>query len=114
MKFYGTGMVWNPGKDRPLCRFKNGELDTENNDIIAKLLELGYKTENGSEIVIFDAPEETIEDVHIKCGPHESFSNNYEDDELRQLAKANKIASWHNKRIEKIVEELVNIDVLIA
>jgi len=50
MKFYGTGAIWNPDTNSVLCRFKRtglrqGELETQDNVLIKKLKELGYKHE---------------------------------------------------------------------
>lgn len=43
MKFYGTGIVWDRGHNRSLCRFsKNGVLETEDDRIIGLLLAQGY------------------------------------------------------------------------
>ena len=43
MKFYGNGIVWDKSKNKALCTFKDGQLDTEDVYIIEKLKESGYK-----------------------------------------------------------------------
>ena len=61
MKFYGNGVVWNPIKKKALCRFnKHGEFETDDKDIIKKLVELEYKHDGKVEI-----EEEIVEDEVI-------------------------------------------------
>lgn len=43
MKFYGTGAVWGGEENKILCRFTDGTLETEDDNVIAKLLANGYK-----------------------------------------------------------------------
>jgi len=43
MKFYGHGIVWNPVKNKALCKFINGELETTDSEVISNLLKLGYE-----------------------------------------------------------------------
>lgn len=43
MKFYGHGIVWNPEKNNKLCRFENGEYETEDSDTAKMLAMLGFK-----------------------------------------------------------------------
>lgn len=43
MKFYGNGTVWDAEKDRSLCRFNKGTLDTDDKYISDRLMDLGYK-----------------------------------------------------------------------
>lgn len=43
MKFYGNGIVWDVAKNKVLCKFKNGTLETENSYICDRLKELNYK-----------------------------------------------------------------------
>jgi hypothetical protein len=50
MKFYGTGLIWDKDKNNVMCEFKKtglreGELETQDNILIKKLKELGYKEE---------------------------------------------------------------------
>ena len=50
MKFYGTGLIWDKDKNNVMCEFKKtglrqGELETQDNILIKKLKELGYKYE---------------------------------------------------------------------
>ena len=50
MKFYGTGLIWDKDKNNVMCEFKKtglreGELETQDNVLIKKLKELGYKYE---------------------------------------------------------------------
>ena len=43
MKFYGAGIVWNGREDKPLCRFQNGEFDTNDKETAEILLDLGFE-----------------------------------------------------------------------
>lgn len=43
MKFYGTGAVWGGADNKILCRFIDGTLETDDEQVIKKLLESGYK-----------------------------------------------------------------------
>lgn len=43
MKFYGTGIVWNGREDKPLCRFQNGEFETNDKETAEILLALGFE-----------------------------------------------------------------------
>ena len=45
MKFYGNGAVWDAGCNRQLCKFINGELETEDEHIKSTLIRLGYPYE---------------------------------------------------------------------
>lgn len=46
MKFFGRGIVWNASENKVLCRFTDGELITEDKNIIKKLKKLNYKYQN--------------------------------------------------------------------
>ncbi|WP_121605311.1 hypothetical protein [Virgibacillus sp. Bac332] len=43
MKFYGNGLVWDKEKNAVLCRFTNGELETNELRVKQELVKLGYK-----------------------------------------------------------------------
>jgi hypothetical protein len=45
MKFKGEGntTVWDAQRDRELCRFEKGELETEDIYVIERLVDLGYE-----------------------------------------------------------------------
>jgi len=45
MKFMGHGIVWDGENNRPLCKFKDGQLETEDSNIAEKLKNAGYKFE---------------------------------------------------------------------
>lgn len=44
MKFFGNGIVWDATKNKILCKFENGEYETEDEYIIEKLIEYNYKS----------------------------------------------------------------------
>jgi hypothetical protein len=50
MKFYGNGAVWDKERNRILCRFLSGSLDTDDERIIGILTDLGYE---------YDEPDES-------------------------------------------------------
>ena len=43
MKFYGNGIVWDSVKNKILCNFERGILETEDSYICDRLKELKYK-----------------------------------------------------------------------
>jgi len=47
MKFYGVGAVWGGEDNKILCRFIDGELETDDEKVIKKLLGNGYKNDGG-------------------------------------------------------------------
>lgn len=46
MKFYGNGTVWDKDNNRALCRFVNGEFETDNERTATLLHTLGYRSES--------------------------------------------------------------------
>ena len=42
MKFYGNGTVWDGANNKALCKFANGELETDDARIQDALIEKGY------------------------------------------------------------------------
>ena len=45
MKFKGHGIVWDAEKNCILCRFKDGEFETEDRDLADRLKYAGYDSE---------------------------------------------------------------------
>jgi hypothetical protein len=45
MKFQGCGIVWDRERNKPLCRFVGGELETDDSRICTTLKALGYEGE---------------------------------------------------------------------
>ena len=43
MKFYGNGIIWDSVKNKVLCKFDKGILETEDTYICDRLKELDYK-----------------------------------------------------------------------
>lgn len=87
----GTRYVWDGQKNKMLCEFKRGQFETEDKYIIQRLIELGYQTENGLEVVIDDAPEEIIDE---------------ELETLRQMAKEEGVERYWLKNAETLKKEL--------
>lgn len=63
MKFKGKGIVWDADNNRVLCKFKNGELETDDKHVIKTLLNAGYEYEGEIDVAIEDDEfEDTPED----------------------------------------------------
>ena len=62
MKFYGTGSVWDGAKNKNLCSFVNGIYETEDQAIISKLVEIGFKYEGELEFK-YDKGQKEIESL---------------------------------------------------
>lgn len=104
MKFYGTGIVWNPDKEKALCQFVKGELDTEDAEIINKLIELGYKHEETErigaiEITSFGDSEPKYIDKIVNL-------EEKTDIELKALAKEKGIKGFGIMKHDKLIEKL--------
>ena len=89
--------VW---KDKVIATFENGQFETEDDEVIKHLLKLGYKTENGDEIVIYDAEEieeekEEKEELHL-----EKMSIR----QLREFCKKEKYEGYSNLSKVKLLE----------
>lgn len=95
MKFYGEPnllvRVRNNGPLKTVKNFRfdaNGEFETENKYLIRTLV---GKFKSDKEVVVENATTESIE---------------YSEEQLRSMAKEQKIKSWHVKSIETLKEEL--------
>lgn len=51
MKFYGNGTVWDSSKNKALCKFVDGELETKDRYIIEHLLTFDYRHDEIDKIV---------------------------------------------------------------
>lgn len=64
MKFYGVGAVWGGEDNKILCRFIDGELETDDEKVIKKLTDNGYKHDGKQDKVIDEVPADaTNEEV---------------------------------------------------
>jgi len=81
-------IVWNPQKGKELCRFKDHELETEDESICQKLIDLGYE-HNGQE---------------KRVEPKSVESDTLED--LRKEAKEKGIKGWNNMKYNNLIEKL--------
>lgn len=52
MRFYGNGIVWDSVKNKKLCSFRNGILETEDSYICDRLKELKYKHDEIEEVKV--------------------------------------------------------------
>jgi hypothetical protein len=43
MKFKVNGLVWDKERDKLLCQGVDGIVDTEDNEVVNKLIDLGYE-----------------------------------------------------------------------
>ena len=94
-----TRHVWDSRKNNILCTFQDGKYETEDDYTIKRLLDLGYMTENGSEIVINDANEVVIEDA-----PETDAIdvNNMSIRKLRDYCKKRGYKGYHNLDVESL------------
>ena len=81
-------IVWNAQKGKELCRFKDHELETEDESICRKLIDLGYE---------HDGQEKRAEPKSVE-------SDTLED--LRKEAKEKGIKGWNNMKYENLIEKL--------
>lgn len=51
MIFYGNGVVWDKRTNKRLCKFVNGELDTDDARVIEILTSLNYRSDGVAETV---------------------------------------------------------------
>lgn len=72
-----------------------------------------YETENEVLINVLSQNFEIIEKIKEENSVNETGDTiNYEDiadEQIRALAKENKIKSWHNKKIENLIAELKGV-----
>lgn len=66
IKFYGNGVVWNPSTNNVLCKFKDGEFETDNLNVIKALTEAGYKHDKEAMIELDITPKDSTERVKIE------------------------------------------------
>ena len=105
-KFEGNGVVWDPEKNKKLCKFVNGFYSTKSVEEARKLVILGYRSndkipfpEVEKDIIIENCPSKEVEANKV----------NYEKltlDDLREIAKGKKI-TIRNKNKAQIIKEIV-------
>lgn len=92
MKFYSIDtpdlIVWDVGKNKVLCAFKNTELETEDNYIIDKLMQLDFmhKGERPKTKEV-DIKDLSVKDLKIlaKKNGFENYSNLNKDELIKML-----------------------------
>ena len=67
MKFYGVGAVWGGEDNKILCRFIDGELETDDEKVIKKLLDNGYKHDGKQEKVVEEVVAESATNEEISA-----------------------------------------------
>lgn len=97
MKFFGKGMVWDKDKNKVLCRFVNGEYETQDSIVIDKLKELNFVFDDIDEI-------KTIKIENKNDVDYESLE--YKD--LKKAAKEKGINTYKMDRAE-IIETLMKV-----
>jgi len=65
MKFYGKGMVWDKGKNKPLCRFVGDVFETKDTTIAQKLISLGYNCVDAELLNITTSASKEVEVLPI-------------------------------------------------
>jgi len=63
MRFYGVGLVCDKERNCVLCRFRSGFLDTDDERVAARLIELGYKYDADIIPALPPEPKEPTEPV---------------------------------------------------
>jgi hypothetical protein len=66
MKFYGVGAVWGGESNSVLCKFVNGELETEDPVVIKKLLAGGYRYDGDVPVPVEVVSEVDVEQITEK------------------------------------------------
>ena len=88
MLFKGNGGVWDKEKNKRLCKFVNGEFETEDIRTIEILAKLGYKTPDAMPIIVHNDLEndDYIDKTFAEC------RNTLENDDYidRTFAEARK------------------------
>ena len=64
MKFKGNGIIWDADKNCALCKFKDGELVTENDRVIKILSENGFEFEESEDAI----PSLTVKELKALLG----------------------------------------------
>ena len=100
MKFYGSGIVWDGEKNTRLCKFINGEFETDDEEVIKKMEAAGYGRQaiegdtEGQEVEAEQAPAKA-KDEGIEL---EEMTYN----ELKELAKAEGVTIRHKSKADLI------------
>ena len=98
MKFYGNGTVWDKDNNRALCSFVNGELETDDERVVAILQDLGYRSD--------EVGRETIEgNKERQEAKAEQAEADYEEmtyAELKESAKAKGFTVGHKSKADLI------------
>ena len=89
MKFYGKGIIWDAENDCILCRFKDGEFETEDKRVIFKLAELGFKYEG-------ELPEIPLEELKVSV--------------LKDMAKEKGIEGYSNMKKDELIDALQSLE----
>lgn len=93
MKFKGEGntTVWDAQRDRALCQFEKGELETDDFRTCNILVKLGYECEG-------DFPED----------PDKEIDEEFEA--LKARGQELKIKNWHTMKKENLIEAIVEAE----
>jgi hypothetical protein len=105
MKFYGKGIVWDATGNKILCKFVNGEFETNQQQVINKLKSMNFK---------FDEAEEVKQVVEIKDKELNITSNidieKMEYIQLRTIAKGKGI-NTHGMDKKTIINAIKKVGV---
>ena len=116
MKFYGSGIVWDKENNQRLCKFKNGEFETDDERVATILHNLGYRSEsNGWKTFERDAegpaPEEEPEtnqpeEKAIRAADLEPLNIK----ELRDLAKGRGLTGYYRLSKAELIDTLIAVN----
>ena len=74
MKFYGVGAVWGGEDNKILCRFVDGELETDDEKVIKKLTNNGYKHDGKQDNAVESIETPIVEEVVSESATNEEVS----------------------------------------
>lgn len=94
MKFYGNGIVWDKQNNKRLCKFVNGEYETDDPRAIKILKFLYYKDDDHKKP---DTKKQEVEQTDEGVELEEMTYN-----ELKSLAKVEGVTVGHKSKAELI------------
>ena len=106
MKFYGSGIVWDGENNTRLCKFVNGEFETDDEEVIRKMEAAGYGRQAKREGQGENGPPEGQE-VEAEQAPPKAKDEGIELEEmtyneLKELAKAEGVTIRHKSKADLI------------
>jgi len=92
MKFYGNGSVWDKERNKALCRFQDGEYETDDERTVNLLIKGGYKHDGRETEPRHEERQETEKEPTFP--------------ELRKQAKEAGIEGYGKMKKQELIEAL--------